>query len=57
MDPNATLQQIAEALNEGRLEDAREYRGYLGHWLSRGGFQPLWDSVSEEVKLFCRLAI
>jgi len=60
MDPNATLQMIARLYQEtqdhfgsqrgddagGELDQACDD---LLHWLSRGGFEPNWDSVPNVV--------
>jgi hypothetical protein len=51
MDPNATLELIAQALRDGDREAAREAAENLSEWIRRGGFppaDPAWtDAVSE----------
>ena len=44
MDPNVTLRWISEALERKSYSRAREFRGYLTDWLSRGGFAPDWSA-------------
>jgi len=42
MDPDAALARYWSAVDEGDAEEARDAKGALMEWLSRGGFEPDW---------------
>jgi len=42
MDPDAALARYWNAVDEGDVEEARDAKGALMEWLSRGGFEPDW---------------
>jgi len=49
MDPNQTLKEILEDLSEGEIQSAREKMDYLKEWIGKGGFEPNWKHILEEV--------
>ena len=51
MDPQATLQRIKEALEEGEREEARHAAVDLVAWLRKGGFRPCFSRDGRRYRL------
>lgn len=60
MDPNATWENLLEALTEGDWHEAFESAEALLDWLDRGGFPPeparKWLGDSDAIRVACRFA-
>jgi hypothetical protein len=52
MDPNETLSNIVESLDNGDYNDARDAAEILKSWLSRNGCPPI-GCTKEETLAFC----
>ncbi len=59
MDPNATLEELSVAINEWRMEDAKQHARDLWEWLDSGGFPPTLDreQVAGLLVQFCDVVI
>ena len=56
MDPNATLEAIADALRADDIADALDYSIDLWCWLDKDGYPPQWEMYPRATACYLRHA-